>query len=347
MVAEVHASGSSGADAEDRLEQLGAAGAHEPVQAEDLALAHVERDVLQVGIELRGEVLDRQNRIAGLVVDRREAVVERAAHHGGDELVHVGVGGVLGHDHVAVAQHRHVVADLEDLVHLVRDVDERDALALELAHHLEELVDLLRHERGGGLVEHDDLGVVRDGLGDLAHLALRDAHVLHRLREVHRHAEAAEQVSGLLAHAALVDHTQAVGGIAAEEQVVDHAPVEALVELLVHHGHAVLQRVLGPEEVHLLAFEENRPLVLLVGAEQALHHGGLARAVLAHEAHDGALPHVEVNVVEDAVAAERLAHAPYRQDDVVLGVCHALTLPTFSDCTSLARLGLAPYPART
>ena len=103
VVAEVHAPGGAGADAEDRLEQLGAAGTHEAVQAEDLAPAHVERDVLQVGGELRGEVLDRQDCVAGLVVDRREAVVERAAHHSGDELVHVGVGGVLGHDHVAVA----------------------------------------------------------------------------------------------------------------------------------------------------------------------------------------------------------------------------------------------------
>ncbi|WP_243427463.1 hypothetical protein, partial [Gemmiger formicilis] len=38
---------------------------------------------------------------------------------GGNQLVHVGVFGALGHDQVAVTQHRDFIADFEDLVHLV------------------------------------------------------------------------------------------------------------------------------------------------------------------------------------------------------------------------------------
>ena len=324
-VAEVDTAGGAGAHAEDGLQKLGSAGADQAIQTEDLALADVKGDILQVRLVLGGKVLDRQDRLAGLVVDRREAVLERTADHCGDQLVHVGVLGALGHDEVAVTKHRDVVADLEDLVHLVRDVDERDALALEHAHHREELLDLLGHERRGGLVEHDDLGVVGDCLGDLAHLALRDAHVLHRLREVDRHAEAAEQVRGLLLHAGLVDDACRVGRVATEEQVVDNVALEALVELLVDHGYAIFQRVLGTGEAHLAPIEDDVTLVLLISAEQALHHGGLACAVLAHESHHGAATHVEVDVVEDPVATERLAHPMDLQDVVLLLIRHLIT----------------------
>ena len=217
-----------------------------------------------------------------------------------------------------VAQHRDVVADLEDLVHLVGDVDQRDALLLEHAHHRKELLDLLGHERGGGLVQYDDLGVVGDGLCDLAHLALGDRHVAHGRVQVDREAELAEEVGCLLAHAALVNDAQRVRREAAEEQVVLDVAVQALVELLVHHRDAVLERVLGTGEGDLLAVEQDGSLVLLVGAEQAVHHRGLACAVLAHEAHDGAAPNVEVDVVQNPVASERLAHALDRQDDVIL-----------------------------
>ena len=318
LVAEVDATGRTRTDAEDRLEQLRAAGADKSVEAEDLALAHVERDVGEVGGVLRREVLDGEDGIPGRVVHGREAVVERAADHSGDQLVHVRVLDALGHDQLAVAQDRDVVADLEDLVHLVGNVNQRDALLLEHAHHREELLDLLRHERGGGLVQNDDLGVVGDGLRDLAHLALRDRHVAHRRVEVDREAELAEEVGGLLAHAALIDDAESVRRVATEEQVVLDVAVEALVELLVHHRDAVLKGILGSGEGDLLAVEPDGPLILLIGAEQAVHHRRLACAVLTHETHDGAAPDVEVDVVQDSVASERLAHALDRQDDVVL-----------------------------
>ena len=77
-------------------------------------------------------------------------------------------------------------------------------------------------------------------------------------------------------------------GIAAQPQVVHDAAGEGLVQLLVHHGHAVFQRFLGVFEVDLLAVQNDGAVVLGIDAEQALHQGGLSRAVLAHQRVDGA-----------------------------------------------------------
>ena len=65
----------------------------------------------------------------------------------------------------------------EHLVELVRDEQDREALGLELAEVVEELVDLLRHEHGRRLVEDDDLGAAVEHLEDLDALALADAEV--------------------------------------------------------------------------------------------------------------------------------------------------------------------------
>ncbi len=62
----------------------------------------------------------------GVLSTGREAALQGAAHHGGDQLVHVGVLGGLCHDQIAVPQHGDLIADLKDLVHLVGDVDQSE-----------------------------------------------------------------------------------------------------------------------------------------------------------------------------------------------------------------------------
>ena len=54
----------------------------------------------------------------------------------------------------------------------------------------------------------------------------------------------------------------------------------------------------------LLAVEEDLALVLLVGAEETFHHGGLTGAVFAHKTHDSTALYIQVDVVKHSVAAE-------------------------------------------
>ena len=80
-----------------------------------------------------------------------------------------------GVDPLAAPQDRDPVGDLEHLVQLVADEDDRRALLLEALDDPEQLARLLRGQHGGRLVEDQDLGAAVEGLQDLDALLLPDA----------------------------------------------------------------------------------------------------------------------------------------------------------------------------
>ena len=83
-----------------------------------------------MGLKLRGQMLHRQDHVSRSIVHRREPAFQGTANHGCDQLVHVGILCVLGHDQLAVAKDGNLVTDLENLIHLVGDVDQGHALLL-------------------------------------------------------------------------------------------------------------------------------------------------------------------------------------------------------------------------
>ena len=242
-VFEINPARGPGAHAKDGLQQLGTPGAHQTIEAENFSLPHVEGDILEVGGKFGGQVLDGQDGAARGIVHRGEAAFQRAAHHGGNELVHVGVLGALGHDQIAVPQDGNLVADFKNFVHLVGDVNERNTLLLEHPHHLEELIHLLNRQGGRGLIQDDNLGVVGNRFCNFAHLPLGDGHIPHGLVQVDGHAQLAEELGRLLFHAALVHDSHGIGGVAAQKQIVHNVPLQALVQLLMDHGNSVFQGV--------------------------------------------------------------------------------------------------------
>ena len=102
------------------------------------------------------------------------------------------------------------VGDVEHLRHVVRDEDDGDAPVAQVADELEHLVRLANAERGGRLVEHDDLRAERRGACHGDGLALAARQVLDGHRDVlqRRDAERLELVPRLLAHALLVDDAE-------------------------------------------------------------------------------------------------------------------------------------------
>ena len=241
-----------------------------------------------------------------MVVLLREALRHIAVDHQADDLLGVQLLGRTRGDPLAVAHDGDVVGDAQNLVHLVGDVDDAHAPGRQLFNDLKEVLDLVFCQRGSRLIEHDDLGVVGNRLGDLDHLPLRNGEVADDPLGIDVDIERFKDLLGLVVHALAV-YQRAVHGEAAQPDVFHDAAAQHLVQFLMHHGHAIVQRVAGVDEVDFLAFHEDGAGVLLVNAEQAFHQRGLACAILAHEGVHGAGAELELRVVQRLDARKLLA----------------------------------------
>ena len=148
-----------GSIAEEHARQRAAAAAEQAGHADHLAAMHVRLDVARLA-------LARRRRAARAAARRSVAVlpphVGEAARAAADDVLDHRLAGVSsaqrrGDDVLAVAQDRRAVGDARDLVHAVRDVDDRHALGLEPAQEVEQLLDLAARQRRGRLVEDQHL----------------------------------------------------------------------------------------------------------------------------------------------------------------------------------------------
>jgi hypothetical protein len=142
----------------------------------------------------------------------REKVGQFAPHHHGDQAVAVCFRGRHGGDVPAIAKDRDVVGDLEDLVHLVGDVNDRDALVLERADDLEQMGNFALGNGRGRLVHDDQAGIVGNGLGDLDHLRVGDAQIAHHGVGVDVDLQPLQQRFGVGDHLLLVDQPKRPSG---------------------------------------------------------------------------------------------------------------------------------------
>ena len=270
------------ANTEQGLDDVGALGPHQSGDAEDLPLVQVEGHILNGGLVLRRQVFDLEDHLFRLVGLFREALGQFTADHHADDLIHGHALERLGCHPLAIPQYGDLVTELEDLFHLVGDVDDAAPLVLQLVDDLEEVVHLFLGQRGGRFVHDDDLGIVGERLGDLDHLHLGDRQGRNLHLGIDVDIQLIKDALGVVIHLAVVDKPP-LGGVAAEPHVVHHGTLQHQVELLMHHGDAIFQRLFGRGEVDLLALEEDLALILLVDAEQALEQRGLPCAILAHQ----------------------------------------------------------------
>ena len=154
--------------AEDGAHQLGPPGAGDAGKADDFARVQFEGDVVH---ELGpGDVLDLQQDLAGSRIPLGIDVLQVAPDHELDQVVHRHFRDLLGVDVTPVLEHRDLVGQLEDLLQAVGDVDDADALGLERAHDLEQLLQILLAQHGRWLVHDEDARLAVQGLGDLDQL---------------------------------------------------------------------------------------------------------------------------------------------------------------------------------
>jgi len=146
-----------------------------------------------VKMRLQSQIARRQHDRARARRRAREDLRQLAAHHHANELIAGEVEGTCRADVSAVTQHGYLIRDLEQLVHLVGDVENALPLRPQLADDREQVLRVLLGERRGWLVHDEQLGLVREGLCDLDHLAARDREGAHLGLRVDIDAEALEQ----------------------------------------------------------------------------------------------------------------------------------------------------------
>ena len=200
----------------------------------------------------------------------------------------------MPHD-LAAPHHRDPVGDGADLAQLVGDEDDALALVAQGDHDAHQVVDLLRGEHGGGLVEDQEARVVGQRLEDLDALLDADGQLLHDRVRVDRHAVALGQLEhapfgarGVQDRATLATQHQVLGD---GEDIDQH-------EVLVHHPDAGGHRLARVGEGLRDAVDHDLAAVGRQQAVQDVHQRRLARAVLPQQAVDLAGSHVEVNPVD-------------------------------------------------
>ena len=162
---------------EDAARDLGAAAAHEAVEAHDLAFGYVERDIPEAAGT--AEAAQRQQLAPEFRDPAGKDVLQRAADHEADQLVALGVARIHGGNKRTVLEHRDPVGNLVQFVEAMRDIEDQHIFIAEPPDECEELRQVLLRKHGRGLVHDQDARFHCHGFGDLHDLALRRAEAGH------------------------------------------------------------------------------------------------------------------------------------------------------------------------
>ena len=145
----------------ERLDQLRLAVAVDAGDADDLARPHLERHAAHRSRararRVRGDPRPSSSGSSGVALVLLDAKQDVASDHQPREPVLGRAAARQRLDLLPAAQHGDAVGDLEHLVELVADEDDRHALAHEVLEDAEELERLLRREHGRRLVEDEDV----------------------------------------------------------------------------------------------------------------------------------------------------------------------------------------------
>jgi hypothetical protein len=221
-------------------------------------------------------------------------------------------------DELAQAQHGHPVGHGLDVGQIVRDDDDRDALALEPADEVEHDAGLGDAQGGRGLVHDDQSRLPQHGPGHRDSLTLAAGQRADRLpdRADRDHGQVGQGTLGLFLHRGLVQRP-VPDRLPAEEHVLHDVQVVGQREVLVHGGDAEVGGVLGRVEPDRPALPENLSLILRPDARDRLDQRALARPVVTDKRRHLAQGNVQVDVGEGPHRAEVLAYAGQAQQRLI------------------------------
>ena len=255
-----------------------------------------------------GKILDLEIGLTRFVRLLRELVAQLTADHQADDIVHLQLCGRLRCDMLAVAHDGDFIGDALDLRHFMRNVDDAETAVAEHVDDAEQMLHLFLRQRRRRLIKYNNFRVIGNRLRNFHHLTLRNRHCAHDPVRIDINAELFEDFNGIVVHFLFVDHETGCFRVPAQPEVVHDRALERLIELLVHHSDAVVQRLLAAGKVDFPAFEIDMAAVLVVNAEQAFHQCRLAGAVFAHQRVNRSGLDLQADLIERPDAGEVLCN---------------------------------------
>ena len=246
---------------------------------------------------------------------------ERARRDGVDDLFLGRRRPLEERDALTEPQHGDAVRHLEDVVEVVGDDDDAQALLGQAPYEIQHLTRLRHPQSGCRLVEDHELRVPHDRLRHRHRLPLPSGQPRNPLADglQGRDGEIVERRPRSLLHARLVEHDEVVDAFAAEEHVRDDVEVVGEGEILVDDLDAEVGGVARTVDVDLRPLEDCGAFVERKDADDAFDERRLARPVVTDERHDLAVTHLEVDVVEGLDSPERSRYAPALDEGPVPG----------------------------
>ena len=266
------------------------------------------------------------------------------ADHLPDDPVGVDLGDARLAGDPPIAQNRDVIADADQFLEPMRDIDDRDALRLEVRDDPEQHLDLRGAQGRGRLVHDQDAGILGHRLGDLDELLLADPQILHHGAGIDAGLQALHQGAGLPFLLLVVDAARGAHDLAGDEDILGHRQVAEQVEFLEHHADAVRDGIGRARKLHGLAVEHDAPERRLFDAGDDLHQGRLAGPVLADQHVDGAPAHLEGRVLDRERAGIGLGDILQGEHDVLV-VAFAHDFGPIAISTGVTSAGAPPAPA--
>ena len=216
----------------------------------------------------------------------RLLTLELDAGHQIAELGGGQVGGGIFADFPTVSQHVEAIGDLEQLVELVADEDDRHALALEAANHVQQLGDIPAWQRGRRFVHDQKAAILREGTGNGRRLPCADRQIAQPGAQGKVCAKLVQRFRSDPIHLAPVHPAATPGLHDVEGDVLRHGQVgedgQVLVDDLDAERHGLRRR----QPLECLPLPDDPATVRGLATGDAFHQCRLARTVGACQAQD-------------------------------------------------------------
>ena len=293
---------------EQQAEQCRDAGAFEARKADDFSGTGREVDFLQRAATQSPDRDGCRLAIGSPGQRRRKQGRLRRADHPLDHLRYGQIRPFFRQHVAAVAGDRDPVADREDFLEPVRDIEHRDAAAIELPQDIEKPLRFALVERGVRLIEDQETRLFQQHARQFDKLLLADAEAADRQMDVEMQAEPIQEISAAFLHGADRDEAP-TQWLPVDEQVRQHRPLREETQFLVDDADAVLARHDRRTDHGRDAVEFYLAGVRANHARERFHERRFARAVFAHDSMNVTAADGEVHVVDSDDPSVALAEA--------------------------------------